>query len=119
MNRNNIFIIIIFFLNIPNLASAQSLSACAATFYDPTFYNWLSFRNTCSQGIFVTFKTRDAIGSGDIDIGPGKVVNTGLSQKEINNAGGIIWAVCKLGEVAYEPDGRNKWLGRTRNFICR
>jgi hypothetical protein len=83
-----------------------SLNGCVQQFYDPSFYNWLSFRNTCSQAIHVSYCRKNAPSNCYAkDVAPGGSSSTGFSQSEVNAFGGFSLAVCSSDRKAWTTSG--------------
>jgi hypothetical protein len=99
----------------PHLAHAQQqyvepTPGCVQAFYDPAYYNWLSYRNTCPQGVSVLWISHRPGLNGASDISTGGKANTGWSAQEIQNAGGLEVYACP---AHYNPvDANGNYLTR-------
>lgn len=82
----------------------QIMSGCVQEFYDPQSYNWLSYRNTCNEDIYVSWVSRSPGLNGASDIGPGRKANTGWSAREIAAKGGIVAYACAKGYLPVDPE---------------
>jgi len=102
---------------------APSLSAaCISQFWDPKFYNWLSFENTCGQAIHLSFiatNTNDTFGMSSTDIAPGQASNTGWSQSEVDRKGGFTLFVCPAGYVAVDAFSGQSVSRPNQDFRCK
>jgi len=100
-----------------------SLSAtCIHQFWDPKFYNWLSFENTCGQAIhldFIATNTNDTFGMSSTDIAPGQASNTGWSQGEVNRKGGFTVFVCPAGYIAVDSVTRQSVSRPNQDYLCK
>ena len=102
---------------------APSLPAtCITQFWDPKFYNWLSFENTCGQPIHLSFiatSTNDTFGMSSTDIAPGQASNTGWSQSEVNRKGGFTLFVCPAGYVAVNAATNQSVNQPNQDYRCK
>ena len=90
------------------------IEGCLSEFYDSQYYNWLSYRNNCSQSVSVTFVSRFSSGIfGSVTISPGGKKNTGWSREEINRAGGLTAFACPDGYHATGENGSELRHGAT------
>jgi hypothetical protein len=67
-------------------------ASCISQFWDPKFYNWLSFQNNFGQAIhfsFIATNPNDNFGVSAADIGAGQSSNAGRSQSDVNQNGGF------------------------------
>src|SRR3982750_1886233 len=49
-----------------------ALNSCIREFYDPGMYNYLTFKNNCTQSLTLVFVAKDGSGpSGSMDLRPG------------------------------------------------
>jgi hypothetical protein len=84
-------------------------STCIKSFWDPQFYNWLSYENDCSQPIYLEFIFNHATGwamTGSMNLAPGAHANTGRSNSDINQAGGMEFYVCPVGSLPVDLNGQ-------------
>jgi len=99
----------------PRTAHAQQqyvnpTPGCVQGFYDPAFYNWLSYRNTCAEDLSVVWISHSPGLNGAADISAGGKTNTGWSAREIQNAGGVEVYACP---AHYNPvDANGNYLTR-------
>jgi hypothetical protein len=102
---------------------AASLSAtCIRGFWDPKFYNWLSFENICGQSVHLSFiatSANDTFGMSSTDIAPGQASNTGWSQDEVNRKGGFTLFVCPAGYVAVDASTDQSVSRPNRDYRCK
>jgi hypothetical protein len=80
---------------------------CVREFWDPKFYNWLSFENDCGQAIHLMWIARssnDHFGASSADIGAGHSANTGWSKSEVAAKGDFAFFVCPLGSIAVDSN---------------
>jgi hypothetical protein len=83
-------------------------ASCVRQFWDPKYYNWLSFENDCGQPIYLTFIFHHPGGwamSGAMHLAPGNYNNTGRSSAEINQAGGFDLYACPTDSVPVDLKG--------------
>jgi TonB family protein len=80
---------------------------CISSFYDPAVYNWLAFKNNCTQALSVTyiFRTETGVGSTG-DPGPGASFNTGYSAAEISARNGYELYICLEGYLPVDANGK-------------
>jgi hypothetical protein len=85
---------------------------CIRPFYDPSFHNWFSFQNTCSESVHLAVATENVGGDGAWNISPGGKVSTGNSRSEQEAYGRIHTYVCPRG---YFPvDGADNYATSIR-----
>jgi len=87
------------------------LNGCIKEFYDPEMYNWLTFRNSCTESLTIVFVAKDQSGvSGTMDLRPGGKDSVGSMKGVVPKVGQFEIYVCRLG---YEPvDGENKVVSK-------
>jgi len=91
-------------------------NSCVQQFYDPSTYNWLSFRNTCNVAIHIDFCAQaQPSNCFATDVPVGGSSNTGDSQSEVSSYGGFSLAVCGAGYNAWTPNGA--WTAGAQ-FCC-
>ena len=89
-------------------------------FYDPQTYNWLSFENTSSEGISITFIPKiPGHGGSLMELRPGSHGNTGRSAKEVEATGGFELYVCPLGYIPVDANNRYVNKTNTTDFKCK
>jgi hypothetical protein len=94
----------------PRAAHAQQqyvtpTPGCVQGFYDPAFYNWLSYRNTCSEDLSVVWISHSPGLNGQADISVGGKTNTGWSAREIHDKGGLEVYACPAHYIAVDANG--------------
>ena len=74
----------------------RNLNGCVRSFYDPDFYNWFAFENSCGDAITIVFGKRGGHRrvEGAMTIGPGRKDNIGRNRSEIAEWAGVEWYVC-------------------------
>ena len=109
---------------IPTASFAQKYrspewNGCIQQFYDPDFYNWLSFRNTCSEALAVTYIGRKpGYGGSLMELRPGRKNSTGWTRKEVDGWNGFELYVCPLGYVPV--DANDQYVRKVdTKFRCR
>lgn len=96
------------------------LNNCIQTFNDPKFYNWISFRNVCSEAIYVQFfnrselKVKSRSGSGK-HLNPGQSDSTGYSSSDAPQ--GFWMGVCHEGFFPVDAQGK-VWEGAS-GYKCK
>jgi hypothetical protein len=106
---------------VPGAVSPAPYASCAQAFVDSAFFNWVAFRNSCSQPIHLTwfYANGDRVGSG-ANIAAGGKASTGLTQSEVQQRGGYALYPCPLGYLPVEPSGRPIEYGAQRKeYVCR
>jgi hypothetical protein len=85
--------------------------SCVSAFYDSSYYNWLAFRNTCSQSIYLLWIARNpGYGGSSWTIRPNQKTSTGYSRSEWARRQGYQLFICPAG---YSPvDSRNQYVNR-------
>jgi hypothetical protein len=93
---------------------------CIHGLYDPNYYNWYAFQNTCDQPMKVTYRAEDgSLGlSGSVTVQPGRKASTGNSASEVRARGGISFAVCPAGYLAVDANGR-LWSDPNSGYKCK
>jgi hypothetical protein len=97
-------------------------ASCISQFWDPKFYNWLSFQNNCGQAIHLSYTANnpsDTFGMSAADIAAGRSSNTGRSQSEVNQKGGFNLYVCPAGYVPVDPSTNQSVSGPNKTFTCK
>lgn len=97
-----------------------ALNSCIREFYDPEMYNYLTFKNTCSQALTVVFVPKDGSGtSGSMDLRAGAKDSVGRSASgRVPKVGGFQLYVCLLGEMPVDENG--KVVSKPRSsFTCK
>jgi hypothetical protein len=94
------------------LYQSPTLNYCIREFFDPSLYNWLSFENSCSESLSVTYiGYNPPHARSSADIGPGRKASTGLTKNEVAERGGFELYVCRSG---YLPvDAADNYVSRT------
>lgn len=96
-------------------------TSCVRQYWDPQFYNWLSFENDCGQPIYLTFIFHQTAGwamSGGINLAPGAHQNTGRSSSDINQAQGFDLYVCPAGSNPVDLNG-NTFNTNVAEYRCK
>jgi hypothetical protein len=91
---------------------------CVSAFYDPNYYDWLSYKNICGSSIYVVFYSRDSHHTGSLDIAPGSTGHTAWTQTESNSFGGFENYACPEGTVPVGPGGEYV-IGPNIRFRCK
>jgi len=80
---------------------ANPMTNCLSESYDPSNYNWLTYRNNCSEAVYVTVVARDGSSySGSFGLRPGQKNGTGFTRSEVSRMGGMEAYACPY---AYNP----------------
>jgi hypothetical protein len=96
-----------------------ALNSCIKEFYDPEMYNWLTFKNTCSQALTIVFVAKDGSGaSGSMDLRPGAKDSVGKLAGKASKVGGFEFYVCQVGYVPMDDSGKVVDKPRS-NFRCQ
>lgn len=77
-------------------------SSCIGQFWDPNYYNWLSFQNNCGQAIHLSWiaaSQSDTFGMSAADLAPGATSNSGWNQAEVQRKAGFLFFVCPSSYV--------------------
>jgi hypothetical protein len=86
---------------------APITQSCVREFWDPKYYNWLSFENDCGQAINLTWIAKspnDHFGASNGDIAPGRSANTGWSKAEVTAKGNFALFACPVGSIAVDAN---------------
>lgn len=95
-------------------------STCVSTFWDPKYYNWLSFQNNCGQAIYLSFIFNSGkYGFSAMNLASGAAGNTGQSQNEVNAQGGYRVAVCPSGYFPVDSSTGQAITQPNQNFRCK
>lgn len=95
---------------------------CIRSFWDPKYYNWLSFENDCGQAINLTWIAKspnDHFGASNGDIAAGRSANTGWSKDEVNAKGNFALFVCPAGSVAVDGTTRQMVSNPNATYSCK
>jgi hypothetical protein len=98
-------------------------SSCIGQFWDPKYYNWLSFQNNCGQAIHLSWiaaSPSDTFGmSSADDLASGAAVNSGWNQAEVQRKSGFLVFVCPNGYVPVDS-ATGEVVGRAnQTFRCK
>lgn len=93
---------------------------CITSFYDPQWYMWLSYQNSCSATLVVVYLGNHGDGPhGQVnDLQPGGKANTGLGKSDIDPHGGLSRAVCRSGYLPVDTNG-NYWQNPNAEYRCK
>ncbi len=101
----------LFVLGSASTTFAQSheipaLNSCIKEFYDPGMYNYLSFKNNCTQALTIVFVAKDGSGaSGSMDLRPGASDSVGrLANGTVPKVGGFELYVCPVGSMPVDEN---------------
>jgi hypothetical protein len=94
---------------------------CVRSFWDPKFYNWLSYENTCSQTIHIDymFKDQNYGRASGTTLAPGQHSNTGWSSDEINSHGPLLYFVCPANYLAVDSSTDKFVNQNTTGYRCK
>jgi hypothetical protein len=101
---------------------APIAQSCVREFWNPKFYNWLSFENDCGQAINLTWIAKspsDHFGAANANIAPGQSTNTGWSQTEVAAKGGFTLFICPAGSVAVDGNTRQMVSSPNATYSCK
>jgi hypothetical protein len=104
------------------VAVALGVNGCMFTFYDRAVSDVLSVKNQCMTPIWVYYRMGDEpikIKSKKLEILSGEVATVGLGASEVEQKGGIFYAACDQGKIAYESDSQTLWVNRSADYVCR
>jgi hypothetical protein len=93
---------------------------CVSKFYDPNAYNWVAFRNSCAEPLYVSFVTNNPAGTGGggFDLAPGGQWSIGDTQTDERQNGGYQLYVCPANFVPV--DANDKYADRPNvKFRCK
>jgi hypothetical protein len=83
------------------------LNSCIKEFYDPEMYNWLTFKNNCSQALTVIFVAKDGSGaSGSMDLRAGAKDSVGKMAGKAAKVGSFEFYVCPVGYIPVDENDR-------------
>jgi hypothetical protein len=92
-------------------------------FWDPKFYNWLSFENDCGQAISLTWIAKNPSdhfgGASNNNIAPGQSTNTGWSQTEVAAKGDFALFICPAGSVAVDGNTHQAISSPNATYSCK
>jgi hypothetical protein len=95
---------------------------CVREFWDPKFYNWLSFENDCGQTIHLTWIAKspnDHFGASSGDISPGRSANTGWNKNEVAAKADFALFVCPLGSTAVDSNTGQAVRNPNATYRCK
>jgi hypothetical protein len=76
------------------------LNSCIKEFLDPEMYNYLTFKNTCSNALSLVFIAKDGSGAhGSMDLRPGAKDSVGKMQDIVPKVGTFELFVCEMGYI--------------------
>ncbi len=101
---------VLFTLANSSITSAQrheipQLNSCIKEFYDPEMYNYLTFKNTCSQSLTVVLVAKDGSGAGGtMELRPGGKDSVGRSKGKEPKPGSFELYVCPTGNIPVDEN---------------
>jgi hypothetical protein len=101
---------------------APIAQSCVREFWDPKFYNWLSFENDCGQAINLTWIAKspsDHFGAANANIASGQSTNTGWSQTEVAAKGDFALFICPAGSVAVDGNTHQMVSSPNATYGCK
>jgi hypothetical protein len=101
---------------------APITQGCVREFWNPKFYDWLSFENDCGQAINLTWIAKspsDRFGAANANIAPGQSTNTGWSQTEVATKGGFALFICPAGSVAVDGNTDQMVNSPNATYSCK
>lgn len=97
-------------------------SSCIVEFWDPKYYNWLSFQNNCGQAVYVSWiavSPSDKFGFSSATLVPGGTVNSGWSQNEVQTKGGFLFEVCPASYLPVDTLTDRPVSRASQEFRCK
>jgi hypothetical protein len=101
---------------------APITQSCIRPFWDPKYYNWLSFENDCGQAVNLTWIAKspnDHFGPSNGNIAAGQSANTGWSKDEVAAKGNFALFVCPAGSVAVDGTTRQMVSNPNATYSCK
>jgi hypothetical protein len=101
---------------------APITQSCIREFWDPKYYNWLSFENDCGQAINLTWIARnlnDHFGLSNGDIAAGHSANTGWTQAEVATKGDFALFACPAGSMAVDANTNQAISSPNATYHCK
>lgn len=96
-----------------------AFNSCIREFYDPGMYDYLTFKNKCSQSLTIVFVAKDGSGaSGTMDLRPGGQDSVGKLKGRVPKIGDFQLYVCRSGDMPVDDTGKVVSRPRT-SFQCR
>jgi hypothetical protein len=96
-----------------------ALNSCIREFYDPGMYDYLTYKNNCSQSLTIVFVAKDGSGaSGTMDLRPGGQDSVGKLAGRTPKIGGFQLYVCRSGDIPVDDTGKVVSKPRT-SFQCK
>jgi TPR repeat protein len=92
-------------------------ASCISQFWDPKFYNWLSFQNNCGRAINLTYE--GGISGATDGLGAGQATNTGWSQAEVTQKGVFSLYVCPAGYIPVDSSTDQVVNRPNQTFTCK
>jgi len=96
---------------------APVAASCISQFWDPKFYNWLSFQNNCGRAINLTYE--GGISGATDGLGAGQATNTGWSQAEVTQKGVFSLYVCPAGYIPVDSSTDQVVNRPNQTFTCK
>ena len=96
-----------------------AFNSCIREFYDPGMYDYLTFKNNCSQSLTIVFVAKDGSrASGTMDLRPGGQDSIGKLAGRVPKIGDFQLYVCRSGDMPVDDAGKVVSKPRT-NFQCK
>jgi hypothetical protein len=95
---------------------------CVSEFWDPKYYNWLSFQNNCGQAIYLTWIAKnpsDTFGASSANIAPGQSANSGWSQSEVAQKQNFALFICPAGYIPLDGNTYQPVRSPNANYTCK
>ena len=85
-----------------------AFNSCIREFYDPEMYDYLTFKNNCSQSLTIVFVAKDGSSAGgSTDLRPGGKDSVGrLAGGRVPKVGEFQLYVCLVGYVPVDDKGK-------------
>jgi hypothetical protein len=94
---------------------------CVSEFWDPKYYNWLSFQNNCGQAVYLSWIAKnpsDTFGASSANLAPGQSTNSGWSQSEVAQKQNFALFVCPAGSFPVDGNTHQAIRSPDESFVC-
>lgn len=95
---------------------------CISQFWDPKYYNWLSFQNNCGQAINLTWIAKspsDTFGTSSANLASGQSTNSGWSQSEVAQKQNFAFFICSPGSFPVDSSTHQGIRSPNETFVCQ
>jgi len=95
---------------------------CVGEFWDPKYYNWLSFQNNCGQAIYLTWIAKnpsDSFGASGANLAVSESTNSGWNQSEVAQKQNFALFICPTGYLPVDVNTGQQVRDPNAHYKCK